>query len=170
MLRLIRNLVFIFFIFALGYVWGVKEIRFFEISSSSMEPTLEVGDRLLTFKITDIQRRDIVVIQSPEPFDRIPIIKRVVGLPGETVSVEDGSVYIEGRKLTERYIMDEPVYELEEVTLEGDQYFLLGDNRNRSKDSSVWGPVGRDLIRGRVIYRYWPAKRAAIFSSHPLRH
>jgi signal peptidase I len=133
------------------------------VPTGSMEPTIQVGDRLWTDKLLlhfePIRRGDIVVFEPPvEPGARY--VKRVVGLPGETVAVHDGQVLVEGVPLTEPYIGEVPAYEYGPVTIPAGQYFVLGDNRNVSYDSHAWGLVARDRITARAVYRIWPVGRA----------
>ncbi|MDD3726131.1 MAG: signal peptidase I [Candidatus Ratteibacteria bacterium] len=160
MIRLLKNLVFLCFIFFVGYIFGVKEVRFVEIISSSMEPTLMPGDRVVVVKKDVLKRYDIVLIEAPQG-KKEPLTKRIVGLPYEKIEIKDGSVFIDGRKIKEPYLEERPSYSLE-VEIPEDHYFLLGDNRNRSEDSSVWGPVDASLIRARVVCRYWPLKRISL--------
>ncbi|MCM8762243.1 MAG: signal peptidase I [Candidatus Omnitrophica bacterium] len=148
----------------MGYIFGVKEVRFVEIISSSMEPTLKPGDRVVVVKRDVLKRYDIVLIEAPEGKKEI-LTKRVVGLPSETIEVKDGDVYINGEKLNEPYIKERPDYELLKEKIPEGSYFLLGDNRNKSEDSSVWGPVDCSFIRGRVVCRYWPLKEFSLLKT-----
>jgi len=139
-----------------GYIFGIKEVRFVEIISSSMEPTLKPGDRVVVVKKDILRRYDIVIIDAPKGKKEI-LTKRIIGLPSETIEVKDGDVFINGKKINEPYIKERPVYSIK-VEIPENSYFLLGDNRNKSEDSSVWGPVDISFIRGRVVCRYWPLK------------
>lgn len=161
MIRLIKNLIFLCFIFFVGYIFGIKEVRFVEIISSSMEPTLTPGDRVIVVKKDVLKRHDIVLVNAPEGKKEI-LTKRVVGLPSETIEVRDGNVYINEEKLNEPYIKERPTYELLKEKIPEGSYFLLGDNRNESEDSSVWGPVDISFIKGRIICRYWPLKKFSL--------
>lgn len=160
-MKLIRTLIIVGFAFLIGYLFGIKEVRFFEIISSSMEPTLSVGDRIVAIKPSNVQRKDIVVIKDPEEGKDI-LTKRVIGLPGETIEIRNGYVYINGKRIDEPYIKEKPVYNLKKK-IPGNSYFLLGDNRNESEDSSVWGPVKKKLIIGKVLLRYYPFKKISLF-------
>lgn len=164
MIRLIKNIVFLGFIFFVGYIFGVKEVRFAEIVSSSMEPLFQPGNRVAVVKKDVLKRYDIVLLEAPKG-DKEWLIKRVVGLPSETITVVKGAVLINGSKLNEPYIQEAPVYTLETKIPEG-SYFLLGDNRNKSEDSSVWGPVDGSLIKSRVVCKYWPLKEFSLLKSH----
>ena len=135
-----------------------------KVSGHSMETTLSDGDNLIVDKISyrfrDPERFEIIVF----PFqyeEHTYYIKRIIGLPGETVQVIDGYVYINGEVLDENYgleVMDDPGIAAEPITLGEDEYFVLGDNRNHSSDSrdpSV-GVLHRDDILGRAWIRIWP--------------
>ncbi len=134
------------------------------VPTSSMEPTILVGDRFWTDKLvlrfTPIRRGDIVVFDPPPPVQaEYPYIKRVIGLPGETVEVRDGQVFINGEPLDEPYIAEPPQYTYGPVTIPEGQYFVLGDNRNLSNDSHEWGLLNRERIFARAVYRIWPLSR-----------
>lgn len=134
------------------------------VSGESMENTLDDGDQLIVDKITyrfrDPERFDIIVF----PFhykENTYYIKRIIGLPGETVQIADGMIYIDGKILEESYgreVMQDPGIAAEPITLGEDEYFVLGDNRNQSSDSrdpSV-GLIHKDEIIGRAWLRIWP--------------
>ena len=135
-----------------------------EVSGSSMETTLSDKDQLIvdkmTYRFRDPKRYDIVVFPYQYQ-DNTYYIKRIIGLPGETVQVSGGYVYINGEMLDENYgleVMDDPGIAAEPITLGEDEYFVLGDNRNHSSDSrdpSV-GVLHRDDIMGRAWIRIWP--------------
>ncbi len=140
------------------------------VSGESMYPALEDGDNLIVDKIsyrfTNPKRFDIVVF----PFqyqDGVYYIKRVIGLPGETVQIQDGDIYINGRILQENYGNEEirnPGFASSEITLAEDEYFVLGDNRNNSRDSrepSVGNISGEDII-GKALFCIWPFDRIGL--------
>jgi signal peptidase I len=130
----------------------------FRIEGSSMEPSMHPNQYVLVDKISymlgDPQRGDVIVFNYPQATER-DFIKRVIGLPGETVTVRGGVVYVNGVPLDEPYIAAAPTYE-NTWALGPDQYFVLGDNRNSSSDSHAWGPLGREYLIGRAILVYWP--------------
>lgn len=143
------------------------------VSGSSMENTLSDGDNLIVDKITyrfsDPKRYDIIVF--PYQYEENTyFIKRIIGLPGETVQIVDGIIYIDGEALQESYgreVMKNSGLAADPVTLGEDEYFVLGDNRNDSTDSrdpSV-GKIPRDRIIGRAWVRIWPFSKIGI-----LRH
>lgn len=128
------------------------------VDGFSMNPTLQDGEYILVnrlaYKIGNPVRGDIVVFSFPmDP--RQDLIKRVIGLPGESISVQDGKVMIDGVPLEEPYIAAPPIYNDTWVVPEG-QLFVLGDNRNESKDSHEWGFLPLENVVGRAILIYWP--------------
>ena len=139
----------------------------------SMNPLLHDQDNLIVEKVSyyfrDPERFDIIVFKVSED-SKEHFIKRIIGLPGETVQIKDGCVYINGELLTDdvygRDPIDEAYTAARPVTLGEDEYFVMGDNRNNSKDSrSVEvGPVHRSQFLGRAWFRFWPFKSAGIVS------
>lgn len=140
------------------------------VSGSSMENTLSHGDNLIVDKITyrfsDPQRFDIIVF----PFqyeDHVYYIKRIIGLPGETIQIQDGDIYVDGEILEESYgreVMKSSGIAENPITLGENEYFVLGDNRNDSSDSrdpSV-GLIERDDIIGRAWVRIWPLDKIGV--------
>ena len=143
----------------------------FYIPSGSMEPTLNVDDRVLVNKISydlnDVERGDIVVFERPDDWGTGEIddlIKRVVGLPGETIAVVDGEVLIDGDPLEEPWLPDgvaTPSFFPEsgcdpECTIPDDAIFVLGDNRTNSDASNHFGPLEFEQVVGRAFLRVWP--------------
>jgi signal peptidase I len=139
-------------------------IQAFYIPSLSMYSTLDKGDRVLVNKLSyhlhDVHRGDIVVFERPKNVPDTGIkdlIKRVVGLPGETIESKDGDVYIDGKKLKEPYL-DPGVrtVNLDRRKIGSDEVFVMGDNRTNSEDSRIFGPIDEDLLVGRAFVRVWP--------------
>jgi signal peptidase I len=160
-------------------------VQAFKIPTGSMENNLLIGDHLLVNKMVfaptssgiehaltptgDIRRGDVVVFKYPEEPER-DFIKRVIGLPGETLEVREKKVYINGKPLEERYVhfLAPPTtseynevtsYDVRErygpVTVPPDQYFMMGDNRDNSQDSRYWGFLPRHLVKGKALVIYW---------------
>lgn len=152
-------------ILAIGIRTFVAEARY--IPSSSMEPTLQINDRLIIEKVSyhlkEPQRGDIVVFNPTETLQqrnfKEAFIKRIIGLPGDTVQVSNGIVYVNGGKLSEDYIAQKPNYDYGPVKVPDNQYLVLGDNRNNSYDSHYWGFVPKEKLIGRALFRFWPFNR-----------
>ncbi len=153
---------------ALVFRATVAEARY--IPSDSMLPTLDVGDHLIIDKITyrfEKPRRDDIVVFNPPRASGYAgkgeaFIKRVIGLPGETVAVHGGKVWINGKALVEPYELQPPAYTMPPIKLGPNQLFVMGDNRNDSDDSHIWGPLPMKNIIGRAIVRYWPPDRVLL--------
>jgi signal peptidase I len=128
------------------------------VDGDSMEPTLVTGERVivnrLSYKFGTPKLGDIIVFHPP-PNPSEEYIKRVIGLPGDTIQVKNGSVYVNGQLLQEDYIDVKTNYTGTWQVPEG-QLFVLGDNRNNSSDSHDWGAVPMDYIVGKAILVYWP--------------
>ncbi len=152
----------------LAIIVGLLIVRFVgqrtEVIGESMSPTLEDGDNLIVDKITyrfsDPKRFDIIVFPFKEN-RTVYYIKRIIGLPGETVQIQDGKIYINGIELNEDYgaePIEDPGIASTPITLGEDEYFVLGDNRNNSQDSrtAAVGNISRDEIFGRAWIRFWP--------------
>jgi signal peptidase I len=134
------------------------------VEGSSMEPSLHDGELVvvnrLAYRWGGPQRGDIVVFRFPLEPDR-RFIKRVIGLPGERIVINDGQVTIDGYPLDEPYIAAAPRYSGEWEVLPG-QVFVLGDNRNNSSDSQTWGPVPLEQLIGKAVLVYWPPPEAGL--------
>lgn len=140
------------------------------IISESMWPTLHYGDRLLmekvSYRLHPPGSGDIVVFEplaeaAQGGARRVDAhIKRVIGLPGQVVRVHEGRVLIDGQPLQEPYVAEVPDYEWGPTRVPEDMLFVLGDNRNASADSHVWGFLPRRNVLGRVCLRFWPLGRA----------
>jgi signal peptidase I len=129
------------------------------VESISMRPTLFAGDFIivnkLAYKIGQPSRGDIIIFHYPPDPNREPYIKRVIGLPGETVQVSGGSVFVNNVRLDEPYISAPPSYE-GQWRVPDDSLFVLGDNRNSSSDSHSWGMVPLSNVIGKAEVVYWP--------------
>jgi signal peptidase I len=139
-------------------------IQAFYIPSASMDPTLKVHDRVLVNKLSyhlhPIHRGDIVVFKRPQGEKGDPtikdLIKRVVGLPNETIEAREGQIYIDNRPVTEPYTHGKPTTDLPPTKILPGTYFVMGDNRTNSKDSRFFGPIPKSIIVGRAFVRVWP--------------
>ena len=121
-----------------------------------MQDTLEGDEIMILWKIGEIQRYDIVVADYMENGKKVDtLIKRVYGLPGETIKCEQGMIYINDHKIDDEYATNTTL-DFETVTLGENEYFLMGDNRRVSKDSRVIGPIHRSEIQGTTDFALWP--------------
>lgn len=124
----------------------------------SMEPTLHENQRLIVEKVSyrfeQPARGDIVVVDVPD--SDIPLIKRVVGLPGETISIQNGQLLVNNQPVNETYLASLPLYNYPATTVPADHLFVMGDNRPVSRDSRSFGPVALNQIQGRAWLSYWP--------------
>ncbi len=156
--RVFREIVDAVLLFVLIYTLVNLLTARFVVDGSSMAPNFATGQFIIvnrmSYLLGEPQRGDVAVIKSPSE-DNIDLIKRVIGLPGETVSVRDGLVFINGVQLNEPYLNAQPRYQ-GEWSLQTDEYFLLGDNRTDSRDSHNFGPLNEDLIIGKALLVYWP--------------
>ncbi len=148
-------------------------IQPFYVKGASMEPNFYDHEYLIideiSYRFNQPKRGDIVVFRYPKDPKQF-FIKRIIGLPGERIKIENNKVYINGTILNEAYLEPgtETVLALKgygDVILGSDEYFLLGDNRSQSLDSRIFGPVKREYIIGKTWLRGWPFNRVTFFSS-----
>jgi len=136
-------------------------VKPFAIPSPSMEPTLVEGDRVLVNRLVyhfrAPERGDVIVFHPPGRPGSDPFIKRVVAIAGDTVAVHEGVLYLNGGPLEESYIKEYPILEeFPETTIQVGFVWAMGDNRNNSGDSRVFGPVSEEAIMGKAFAVYWP--------------
>lgn len=160
-------------------------VKPYRIPSVSMVPTLQEKDRILAnrflFHFRRPERGDILVFRWPKD-RKVTFVKRLIGLPGDTLSLEDGRVYVNGRRLDEPYLATSggepvptkplmgpagstmtPAWSLAKpYTVPQGNYFMMGDNRLQSLDSREWGPVPEDDLIGKAFFVYWPPDRLGI--------
>jgi signal peptidase I len=142
-----------------------------KVEGTSMMPALVDQDRIFInkfiyrFGLGDINRGDLVVFRlQGEP--NKSYIKRVVGLPGDTIEVRDGAVIVNGQALNEPYVPSKYRDRISKtaVKIQGEQYYLLGDHRSSSRDSRIWGPVHRRYIYGKAVFVYWPLQKIGLLN------
>jgi signal peptidase I len=151
--EIIETLLLTFFIF-----WLVNSVvGRYRIDGNSMNPTLLNGEYLLisnfAYQLDEPERGDIIVFRHPR--SELNLIKRVIGLPGDMVEIQNGQVTVNGILVDEPYIQAPPTYSSSWV-VPADEYFVLGDNRNNSSDSHAWGFLPEDHILGKAMVVYWP--------------
>ncbi|HEX8561125.1 MAG TPA: signal peptidase I [Pyrinomonadaceae bacterium] len=163
---LLRDLVFAMMVMALVLVFVAQPVK---VEGTSMLPRLHDGERifvnkLIYYGLPEIERGDIVVFWFPNDPGK-SYIKRVIGLPGETVQMRAGRIFVNGKELQEPYLEDSlnvaasddpPVY------VKPHYYFVMGDNRDNSSDSRSWGLVPEKYIYGKALFRYWPLSKASV--------
>ena len=173
---LFRDLVFALMIAALVVVFIVQPVK---VEGTSMLPRLHDGERIFVNKLIyydeyrwapKIERGDIVVFWYPKDPSK-SYIKRVIGLPGETVEVREGTVYINGAVLEEKYL--DPSENSSSASqgplpVNPNYYFVMGDNRDNSSDSRSWGLVPKKYIYGKALLRYWPPSAASVIHHEDL--
>lgn len=147
----------------------------FRVEGESMYPNLHNGEYILVNKVDYMinapQRGDVIVFRAvPAGAPNRDFIKRVIGLPGETVAVHDNSVYINGHRLVEPYISTPPDYTFGPARVPKNDYFVLGDNRNNSEDSHLWKWLPRTDIIGKAWVSYWPPADLHVFQAAPGLH
>lgn len=146
----------------------------FIVSGDSMYPTFHNSEYLivdeLTYRLADPKRSDVIIFRYPNNPSRF-FIKRVIGLPGETVTVKNNTVTIANAEHPEGFVLDETYLDVEvsgdqSTILKENEYFVMGDNRPASSDSRVWGPLPKNMIVGRAFLRILPVKKAVLFPGH----
>ena len=148
-----------------------------KVSGSSMVPNFQDGDYIITDKISyragQPQHWDIVVFKNPRDESQ-DFIKRIIGIPGDKVRVQNGKVFVNENQIPEPYLptglyTENHAFlsEGKEVTVEDNVYLVLGDNRPHSSDSREWGFVKKDEIIGKVFVRYWPADKIGLIKGSP---
>ena len=140
-------------------------VQSYTVKMSSMEPNFYQGYCIMVSKVTyrssGPQRGDVIVFDPPFTSE-YPFIKRVIGLPGETVEITDEKVFVNGIPLDEPYIMAAPDYTMPAEEVPENEYFVLGDNRNNSNDSHTGWLVPRGNIIGKALFTYWPPGKLGI--------
>ena len=161
----------IWIIIALLLRWQAVEPRW--IPSGSMIPTLQIQDRILIEKISprlnrrlnkQLQRDTIVIFKPPEALtetgynEKSALIKRVIGLPGDKLEIHNGKLFRNDKEIYEPWIKEPIQYEMKVMEVPNQSIWVMGDNRNNSLDSHLWGPLPQENIIGTAIFRYWPLK------------
>ncbi|MCD6567635.1 MAG: signal peptidase I [Dehalococcoidia bacterium] len=146
-------------------------VQGYVVKYSCMLPNIESNEWIMVNKVSyafsEPQRGDVIVLNPPIETEH-PFIKRVIGLPGETVEVKEGKVFINGTPLTEEYILEPIRYTMPSRTVPEGEYFVMGDNRNSANDSHTGWTVPREDIIGKAMFVYWPLGKLGIVKHyHP---
>jgi signal peptidase I len=166
----LKELIQIILIVALVRIGMDTFLPRYVVDGASMQPNFATSQRVivdrLTMMLSGPARGDVIVLDSPQTKDEL-LIKRVIGLPNETIVIQDGRVYVNGKLLDETYVNDFCTMRScnGEWQLGPDQYFVLGDNRSHSLDSHAFGPVSRSAIIGIARVRYWPPDKAELITA-----
>tara|TARA_Y100001968_G_C19451246_1_gene768784 strand:+ start:804 stop:1394 length:591 start_codon:yes stop_codon:yes gene_type:complete len=155
--------------------WQVIEPRW--IPSGSMLPTLQIQDKILVEKIRPrlnksfkrhLNRQTLIVFRPPELLTKTgydknsALIKRIVGTEGDEIAVHDGILFINKQPINEPWIKEPISYEMDPIIVPKDSLWVLGDNRNNSLDSHLWGPLDEEKVIGTAFLRYWPLKKIGL--------
>ncbi len=165
----VQTLVVFGAIFAIIYLFIAQPHK---VSGLSMFPNFHNADYILTDKLTyhfaDPKDGDVIVLKNPQD-ETQDFIKRVMAGPGQTIQVQGGSVYVDGKQVDEKYLPvgtptrgGNSLHEGELIKVSSDHYYVFGDNREHSSDSRAWGPITKEEIIGRVIFRYFPINALGI--------
>lgn len=159
-------------IFAALYLFVAQ---FHKVSGNSMVPIFHNGDYLITekvsYKFRNPQHGEIVVLKNPRDESQ-DFIKRIIAVPGDTLQIQNNIVYLNNQPLKENYLPVDTitragafVTEGTAITVAGNQYFVFGDNREHSSDSREWGPVTKEELVGKALFRYWPPQVIGLLTS-----
>lgn len=174
-LDIIETVVVALAIFVIAYLFLLQP---HQVKGNSMLPNYHDGEFLLTDKISyrlrEPERGEVVIFRAPGR-EEVDFIKRIIGLPGERLKIENGRVVVDGQLLAEPYLPEDSVTisgsyfgEGEEIILPEKTYFVFGDNRSHSSDSREWGPVPVENIVGRAWLRYWPLSQLGLIKNPAL--
>ncbi len=158
-MKLLRDIVITVIIAAAIFVALRLTVQGYVVNYSCMLPNIESNEWIMVNKaryaFSEPQRGDVIVLNPPIETEH-PFIKRIIGLPGETVQVKEGRVFINGTPLIEEYIMEPIRYTMPPVVVPEKEYFVMGDNRNSANDSHTGWTVPREDIIGKAMFIYWP--------------
>lgn len=151
--------------FALSWVIRTYVLEARVIPTGSMLPTIQLQDRVMVDKFFfkyfgQLRSGDVIVFRPPtSAHSTDDFIKRLIGLPGDTVEIRNRTTYINGQPQYEPYILDRPIKNVDPVKVPEGSVFVMGDNRNNSADSREWGFLPIENISGKTLFRYWPFER-----------
>ena len=171
MSKYIRDIIITILIALLIFILLHTTVGSFKVYGTSMMPGIKDGEYIMVAKISYYfgppQRGDVIVFDSP----RNPgsdLIKRVIGIPGDTIEIKDNRVFLNKQPLNEPYILEKPVYRYPEQQVPPGNYFVLGDNRNNSSDSHTGWLLPKENIIGKALFSYWPPPDWSIVKHYPI--
>lgn len=157
--------------FVLSMVIKVTVVEAFVVPTGSMEPTIAIGDRFfsnkLIYRFRPPKEGEIVIFTPPSQATSngtIPFVKRVIGVEGDWIEIKEGKVFVNNQPMEEKYLKENPHYHLTPIQVPHNTLFVLGDNRNNSYDSHVWGFVPLQNIKAKAMFRFWPLTRIGFVS------
>ena len=157
--------------FILSMIIKVTVVEAFVVPTGSMEPTIAVGDRFfsnkLVYRFRPPKEGEIVIFTPPHEATSngsIPFVKRVIAIEGEWVEIRNGNVFVNHQLINEAYIKENPHYQMPPLQVPRNTLFVLGDNRNNSYDSHVWGFVPLENVKAKAMFRFWPLTRIGFVS------
>lgn len=138
------------------------------VPTTSMVPTIKPGDRLfiekITYRFQGLERGEVIVFKPPVQSGlKDDLIKRLIALPGDTVEVKNGKLYLNDVPQDEPYLAEPIQYTYKKITVPPDKIFVMGDNRNRSYDSHEWGFADQSSVKGKALVTYWPINRMRVW-------
>jgi signal peptidase I len=146
-------------------------VQSFVIVEHCMEPGFHEGERILVNKVVyhfaEPKRGDVIILHPPIAPEAV-YIKRIIAIPGDSVSVKNGAVYVNGTKLDEPYVQNPAAYTLAEMKVPDNEYFVLGDNRNVANDSHRGWTLPRENIVGKAWFSFWPPDEWGLVDNYPL--
>ena len=171
MAKFIRDIIITIFAAVAIFLVLQATIGSFKVYGLSMMPSIKHGDFIMVNKAVyyfqNPQRGEVIVFHSPRT-PNTDLVKRVIGLPGDTIEVKNGKVYVNNTPLVEPYILEAPNYRYPLERVPSDQYFVLGDNRNNSADSHTGWFLPRQNIVGKAWVSYWPPPNWMVIRHYPL--
>ncbi len=175
-MRAFHREILVIFVLAIVISVGLQFIvSKYGIREYSMEPNFQEEQQVfvskVAYKFSEPERGDVIVFRPPPPHNSkaSPFIKRIIALPGDTVEIKNGSVYVNGSQLDEPYLKEPPHYTYPQHEIAEDNYFVLGDNRNNSNDSHTGWTVPRENIIGKAWLSVWPPGKWGAVTHYPLQ-
>ncbi|TET18330.1 MAG: signal peptidase I [Dehalococcoidia bacterium] len=170
----LREILAIIIVAVVIFILLQTTIQSFEVYGDCMEPNFEEGQRLIinkaVYRFREPQRGEVIILHPPpSTHQSTPFIKRIIAVPGDTIEIEEGVVYVNSSPLDEPYIKEPPSYTIKRQKIPDNEYFVLGDNRNVAYDSHRWGTLPRQNIIGKAWLSIWPPSEWGLVAHYPLQ-